>query len=49
MSNKSIHIKPKYLSSPSYNARHSLGYKIALGTAALLIWAAAIIGGVAVN
>jgi hypothetical protein len=49
MSNKSIHIKPKHLNSPSYKARHSLGYKVALGTAALLIWAAVIIGGVAVN
>ena len=46
MSNKSIRIKP----IPYYGkAGHSLAYKLALGTAALLIWAAVIVGGVVVN
>jgi len=39
-----------YIYSPSYRkANHSLAYKVALGTAVVLIWAAVIIGGVAVN
>jgi hypothetical protein len=35
---KSIHIKPTYVSSPSYpKTKDRLAYKVALGTVALLI------------
>jgi hypothetical protein len=49
MSNHSIHIKRKYVSSPSYRKEHSLTYKLFMSFVVLLIGAAVIIGGVAVN
>jgi hypothetical protein len=49
MSNHSIHIKPEYVSSPSYRKEHSLTYKLFMSLVMLLIGAAVIIGGIAVN
>jgi hypothetical protein len=49
MSNKSIHIKPQYVSSPSYRREHSLVYKLFLTFIALFGMGVVIIGGVAVN
>ena len=45
----SYNIKAQYVSSPSYRKEHGLAYKIAANLLLLLMAAAVIIGGVAVN